>query len=341
MEATLEKFLVFPYYWPLVLIAIPFLVAIAVLYVKSQRAMRIWFEQRDYKFYFPEAKMVLRALALLFLVVALLGPYWGRMEQQIAKLGREVYILVDVSASMNCEDIQPTRLEKVKKDLKRMVSRLPGDRIGLIVFTSSAYVQCPLTSDHKAVQMFIDLMGTYQFASTGTSFRAAMQMALERFVNTEKSARKTTRSVILLSDGEDFGENYTSVVERMKTNDITLFPVGVGTYAGGQVPKFNRGRKQGYMRNQDGSPAISQLKDESLQDLASQFGTDYTRIDDQIQNLDNVSNQISLLSATVLDKENRLTSVNRFQWFLGGAILCLALSMFWMPMATRRRKKEA
>ena len=59
-----------------------------------------------------------------------MGPYWGRMEQQIAKLGREVYILVDVSASMNCEDIQPTRLEKVKKDLKRMISQLPGDRIG-------------------------------------------------------------------------------------------------------------------------------------------------------------------------------------------------------------------
>ncbi|HHG86352.1 MAG TPA: VWA domain-containing protein, partial [Bacteroidetes bacterium] len=301
----------------------------------------LWFIPKDYRFYFPEVKMVLRGLALLFLIGALMGPYWGRMEQQIAKLGREVYILVDVSASMNCEDIQPTRLEKVKKDLKRMVARLPGDRIGLIVFTSSAYVQCPLTSDQKAILMFIDLMGTYQFASTGTSFRAAMKMALDRFVNTEKSARKTTRSVILISDGEDFGENFTSVVERMKTNDITLFPVGVGTYAGGQVPKYIRGRKKGYVRTKQGAPAISQLKDETLQDLAAEFGTEYTRIDDQIQNLDNVSNQISLLSATVLDKENRLTSVNRFQILLGGSILCLALSMFWMPIAARRRKEPA
>ncbi|MEM1000190.1 MAG: VWA domain-containing protein [Bacteroidota bacterium] len=341
MEAFLEKFLVFPYYWPLLLLALPVLVMIAFLYIKSTRAMRMWFTQKDYRFFLPEAKMIFRGLALLLLIGALMGPYWGRMEQQIAQLGREVYVLVDVSASMNCEDIQPTRLEKVKKDLKRMINQLPGDRIGLIVFTSDAYVQCPLTSDHKAMAMFIDLMGSYQFANTGTSFRAALRMALERFLDTEKSARKVTRSVVLISDGEDFGENYTSVVERMQKNDITVFPVGVGTYAGGQVPRYVRGRKKGYLRGENGQPALSQLKDETLQELAASFGTEYTRIDDQIDNLDAVADQIRLLSATVMDKESRLTSVNRFQWLLGASILLFVLSMFWMPFTRRRRSSKS
>lgn len=338
MEGFLENFLVFPSYWPLIFVALPILVCIAVLYVKSTRAMRIWFSPGEFSFFLPEAKMIFRGVALLLLLGALLGPYWGRMEQQIAKLGREVYILVDVSASMNCEDIKPSRLEKVKKDLKRMVSQLPGDRIGLIVFTSDAYVQCPLTSDHKAVNMFLDLMGSYQFANTGTSFRAALRMAAERFEDTEKSARKITRSVVLISDGEDFGENYTSVIERLKNNDVNVFSVGIGTYAGSQVPKYVRGKKKGYMRAKDGSPAVSQLKDETLQDLSASFGTEYIRIDDQIDNLDAIADQIRLLSATVMDKENRLTSVNRFQWLLGGSLFFMVLSMFWMPFAPAKRK---
>jgi Ca-activated chloride channel family protein len=339
MESFLENFFVFPRFWPLIFLLLAIVACIGVLYVKSTRAMRIWFGPGEYRFFIPEVKMLFRGFAVLALLIALLGPYWGRMEQQIAKLNREVYVLVDVSASMNCEDIEPSRLEKVKKDLRRMVANLPGDRIGLIVFTSDAYVQCPLTNDQKALNMFIDLMGSYQFANTGTSFRAALRMAVDRFENTEKSAKKVTRSVVLISDGEDFGENYTSVIEKLKSQDIKVFPVGVGTYAGGQVPNYVRGKKQGYMRTQDGTPAISQLKDETLQDLASSFGTEYVRIDNQIDNLDPVSDQIQLLSATVMDKETRLGTVNRFQWPLAAAIILFALSMFWMPFAARKKEE--
>lgn len=332
MEDFLQKFLVYPDFWPIMLIVLPLSVAVVVVFYKSYRAMQMWFNATDYKFFIPEAKMVLRGLALLFLAISLMSPYWGRMEQQISKLGREVYILLDVSASMNTEDIQPSRIEKVKKEVRRMIGKLKGDKIGLIVFTSDAYVQCPLTNDQKAVLLFLDLVGTYQFANTGTSFRSALAMALDRFINTEKSARKTTRSIVLISDGEDFGENYTSVVDRLKDNDISVFTVGVGTYAGGKVPNIRRGKRKGYKRNDDGSPAISQLKDQTLRDIADQFGNEYHAIDDQIDNLDPITDQIKLLSATVMERENRLTSVNRYQWFLVIAFVCMVASMFMMPI---------
>ncbi|MEM7040110.1 MAG: VWA domain-containing protein [Bacteroidota bacterium] len=337
MEDFLQKFFVYPEYWPVVLVVPPLVVVIFVIFNKSYQAMRIWFRPADYTFFMPELKLAVRTIALLFLFLALSGPYWGRMEQQIAKLGREVYILMDVSASMNTEDIKPSRLEKVKKEVKKMVSRLKGDKIGLIVFTSDAYVQCPLTSDHKAVLMFLDLVGSYQFANTGTSFREAMKMALDRFTNTETTAQKTTRSVVLISDGEDFGENYTSVSDRLKNNDITVFTVGVGTYSGGPVPNLVKGKKRGYKKDPEtGGTAMSQLKDETLREIADKFGTDYHMIDDQIDNLQPVSDQISLLSATVMDKENRLTSVNRYQWFLAIAVLCIMISMFWLPLSASR-----
>jgi Ca-activated chloride channel homolog len=333
------KFMVNPGYAVLFLALLPIAVLVVVAYQKSNRAVRLWFSPGDYAFFLPEIKMILRLVALVFILFGLMGPYWGPTEQQIAKLGREVYILIDVSASMNTEDIKPTRLDKVKLEVKKMLAGLNGDKVGLIVFTSDAYVQCPLTSDHTALMLYLDMIGSYQFASTGTSFREALLVALDRFTNKEKNARKTTRAAILISDGEDFGEEYESVVTRMQNNGITVFPVGIGTMEGGPVPNIVKGEKRGYKQSKEGGQAISVLKETTLRDIADQFGTEYHSIDDQIDNLDPVADQIQMLSASVMDRETRKVSVNRYQWFLGLGLLCFVVTLFWMPYKVRRADK--
>lgn len=340
MESFLEQFLVAPAYWPVFLFLLPLGVVVAMLYVRHNSAVRIWFRPDEHELFFPEIKLLLRGLAVLFLAISITGPWWGRVEQQISQLGREVYILIDVSASMNCDDIKPSRLVKVKKEVRNMVNALQGDKVGLIVFTTDAYVQCPLTNDYKAVNLFLDLLGSEQFAATGTDFRVALSKALDRFVNTEKSAQKTTRSIVLISDGEHFGDEYASVIERLKDNDVTVFTVGVGTYAGGKVPDYRRGKLQGYKKNDDGSLALSKLKDDDLQEIADQFGTDYTRIDDQIDDLDAVLDQIQLLSASVVGRETMLANVNRYQLFLLLSVICLGASMFLMPFRKKQREEN-
>jgi Ca-activated chloride channel homolog len=340
MKDFLRSFLISPDFWPFVFVLIPVGVMIAVIYYKSRRAMRIWFSHEDYAFFLPEVKLFMRVVAGMLFVVALVGPYWGRTEQDVPIRGREVYVLIDVSASMNCEDIAPTRLQKVKRELKKMIGQMSGDRVGIIVFTSDAYVQCPLTSDLNAANLFLDLVGTAQFSNSGTNFREALQMALVRFTEDEDSLevnRKLSRSIVLISDGEDFGENYTSVVSRLKDHGITVFSVGVGTYAGAQVPEYRNGQKIGYKHGGDGGPAISQLKDETLQEIASSFRTDYVTLDDQFDNLDPVLDQIKLLSAQELDRERRLAEVNQYQWFLGTGIVLFILSFFWMPYGVTKR----
>ncbi|MFM2376540.1 MAG: hypothetical protein RLZZ165_1637 [Bacteroidota bacterium] len=340
MSDFLRTFLISPEFWPIVVLLLPLGVMIAIVYFKSRRAMRIWFQRENYRFFQPEVKLAMRGFAVLLLAIAMLGPYWGHKEQDVPMMGREVYILVDVSASMNCEDIQPTRLLKVKRDLKKMIGQLQGDRVGLIVFTSDAYVQCPLTSDINAANLFLDLIGTAQFSNSGTSFREALQTALVRFAESEDSTdtdRKQSRSIVLVSDGEDFGESYTSVVGRLKDHGITVFPVGIGTYAGAQVPEYRNGQKVGFKKAADGSPAISQLKDETLQELASSFNTEYVSIDDQFDNLDPVLDQIKLLSSVEIDRAQRLSSVNQYQWFLAPGVILILLSMFWMPYSPARR----
>ena len=338
MEAFFESFMVTPEFWPAFIFWIPLGVVVVILYIRSHSAVRIWFRPHEYTFFLPEIKLILRGVAIIFLTLAMLGPWWGRVEQQINQLGREVYFLVDVSASMNCDDIKPSRIQKVKKEIRGMVNQMKGDKVGLIVFTTDAYVQCPLTNDYKAINLFLDLLGTEQFSSTGTDFRVALSKALDRFVNTEKSGQKVTQSIILISDGEHFGDSYTSVVDRLKQADINVFTVGVGTYMGGKVPEYRRGQIVGYKKAEDGSLAISKLDDNSLQSLADDFGTKYHRIDDQIDNLDPVLDQIEMQSASVVGRETMLSNVNRFQLFLLISLVTFIGSLVWMPIRTERSR---
>lgn len=312
------------------------IVLVVFIFLRSEKIFKVWLRSDEYKFYDPVTKLVLRISGLVLLGIALIGPYWGRVEQKVSVLGREIYLVVDVSASMNAEDIKPSRLEKVKRELKVMVSELRGDKVGLIVFTSNAYVQCPLTDDFNAVNLFIDLIQTDQFANTGTKFRAGLSMALERFTNTEKSLEKITRSIVLISDGEDFGSGYTSVLDRLTEEEITVFAVGIGTNAGAPVPNIVLGQKRGYKKDANGQPALSKLEDKSLLEIADVFGTEYFKLNKQIKSLKPVTEQIKLLSASVMDSKVEQVNNNRYQWFAVIGLICLVLSMVWMPIRSKK-----
>ncbi len=321
----------FPEYgWWMILLLIV-LIALVIIFGRANQHLLAWFRKNEFTFHLPWVKLILRGLGTGFLGVALLGPYWGRREQKVNVLGREIYFLLDVSASMNAEDLKPSRLEKAKQDLKRMVQELKGDKMGLIVFTSHAYVQAPLTNDVSLLLMFIDLVKSDQFANTGTDFRVALLRAFERFDEVEKAQGKVSRAIVLISDGENFGEEYQSVVDRLKEANIQLYCVGIGTPTGAMVPNLVYGKKNGYKQNPDGTSAISKLEDESLKALADEFGTLYQPIDQQIKDLKPVTEQVKLQSAALMDTRTEQVNNNRFQWFLLPAILMLAISMWLMP----------
>lgn len=332
----LTDFLVFPEYGYWLLLIIPAAFAVVFAFLRSVSAVSGWFDPGEYLFLYPIFKLILRGAAILLIAIAILGPYWGRLPEKVNKMGREVYFLLDVSASMMCEDIKPSRLTKIKKELKKMITALKGDKMGLIVFTSDAYVQCPLTTDYKALLLFVDLVSSEQFSNSGTDFRTALTMALKRFTETEKATRKMSRSIVLISDGEDFGDTYTSVSERLKSEGIMLFTVGVGTYEGGKVPNFNRGKMVGYKKNANGTPAISQLKDESLRSMAEDFGTQYHTIDQPVDDLGPIIDQVKLVSSSVIDSKSELSKVNRYQIPLLLGMILMAVSLFWMPVSPKK-----
>ena len=157
----------FQEYW-IWLLGIP--VSLGIMFLVYKRVSQItqtWFSVDQYARSLPFLKFILRGVAFILLFIALLGPYIETREEQVNIMGREVYIIMDVSASMNATDVHPSRLSKAKQELKKMVDHLKGDKIGLIVYTEHPYNQCPLTQDHEAIKLFIDMKNPFKGTTKG------------------------------------------------------------------------------------------------------------------------------------------------------------------------------
>src|SRR5258708_981291 len=151
-------------------------------------------------------------------------------------VGKDMMICVDLSKSMDAFDVQPTRLEKVKFEMKKIVEAFNSDRIGIIIFSSEAFVQCPLTYDQNALNLFIETMNTNLVPPTGTDFGPPLRMALSKLDDQEgPGTQQKSKVIILISDGEDFGEQTTQVDQEIEARDIKLFTLGVGTEKGSQI----------------------------------------------------------------------------------------------------------
>ncbi len=313
-------------------LAVPVLGAILILiYRRAKKATGNWFEPTQYRWSFPLLKAALRLGGVACLMFALMGPYRSEEIREVESLAHEVYILLDVSASMHTEDIRPSRLQKAKRELKALVDELHGDKIGLIVFADYPFIQCPLTQDRQAVNLFLDLADPAQFAQQGTQLRPALQMALERFLSVETPPGAAGRVVVLLSDGEDHGGTFSSVIERLRRQGVKVFPVGVGTYAGGQVPAYVDGKPQGFKETEEGLPAVSRLTDDQLRELADEFDATYYRLDGPSQNLRALAQEIRMLRPAALEVSREQLANNQYQLFLLIGICCLMGSLFLMP----------
>ncbi len=181
-------------------------------------------------------KFTLRSVYFALMMVALLGPSFGDSTREIKSIGKDMFICVDLSQSMNAFDIQPTRLEKVKFELKNIVEAFSSDRIGLIMFSNEAYMQCPLTYDNNALNLFIQALTTDLVPNSGTDFGPPLKMALKKLTDEENTvARQKSKIIVLISDGEDFGEETEQITEEIESSGIKLFTLGVGTERGSKI----------------------------------------------------------------------------------------------------------
>jgi len=268
-------------------------------------------------------KLFLRSVIFALILIAFLGPTFGDSKKEIQSVGKDIMICVDLSKSMEAFDIQPTRLEKVKFEMKKVIEAFNSDRIGIIIFSSEAFMQCPLTFDQNALNLFIETMNSGLVPATGTDFSPPLRMALKKLTDKDESSNEhKSKVIILISDGEDFGEQTDEVAKEIEDEDIKLFTLGVGTQKGSQL-YANRG----YKTDREGNTVISKLNASSLQSLARKTDGQYFEINESRNDVSKLINTISTIEGQLREARMVDVSANRYFYFLLAAFVLLVLDI--------------
>lgn len=314
--------------------AVLLLLALPLIYLIYQRSIQLFrlafIPQTAFNHRLPLWKTALRSLAVLFLFIALLGPFLRQPLESSPLVGREIYFLLDVSGSMNAQDISPSRLHKAKRLIRQLIQKFQGNRMGLIVFSDDAYLQCPLTLDYEMLETYVNLAGKQQFSREGTQFRPALSKALDHLTQSQQNLSKRSQAIILFSDGEDHGDAYPSLLDRFRKNGISLYTVGIGTQTGAEVPLQQR---KGYIRDATGNPVISMLKDSSLQAIARHARTTYLAISHSHQSADPIFEQMDQQLMAPIEVERVATQNSLHEICLLIALFALLVNLFLLPLS--------
>lgn len=321
----------------------------------------IWFygriKQQQMARYFDEALLTkirrgswpigrrLRAGMLLgsffFLILALAGPMIGTEVREVESRGLDMVVLLDLSRSMNAEDVRPSRLEKAKFEIGRLIDRSPGDRIGLVVFTGEAYAQSPVTQDHSALRMFLDIAETGQMPVGTTNFRSALTTAHGMFERIDERP-DAAKVALVFSDGEDHGPSFDDALEALIESGVLIYTVGIGTASGARIPVYDEesGERIGYYRSREEGEVITRLQPETLERIASRGGGSYYPVRNTSEGVDAFLSHMDELQRGEVAVETIADYSNRYQVLLLIGLLLMATGLF-LPQRKPSFLKEA
>lgn len=270
------------------------------------------------------AKLALRTLYFALFIIAVLGPSFGGSKKEVKSVGKDIMICVDLSKSMDAFDIQPSRLEKIKFELKKVVAAFNSDRIGIIIFSSEAFMQCPLTYDQNALNLFIETMNTGLVPSSGTDFGPPLRMALQKLDEDKQEGRADAKSkvIVLISDGEDFGEDTGEITREIEKQNIRLYTLGVGTEKGGNIYSGNT-----LKTNQQGLIVLTKLNPDELIKLANTTGGQYFEINASRNDVSRLINTIGKIEGELRDARFVDVTANKYFYFLMAAALLFFLDI--------------
>ena len=210
-------------------------------------------------------------LTVGLLILALAGPRWGSHYQEVSQKGVDIMILVDVSPSMLVEDIKPDRLERARREILDFLRVVQGDRVGLVAFSGAAFVQCPLTLDYAALEMFLSAIEPGLIPVPGTDLGAAIETGLSAF----DPKSETDKVMLLITDGEDNEGRGLKMAEEASAKGVKIFVFGIGDPSGGPIPA-NDG-KGGFLKDSKGKLILSKLDEAGLEKIANSTGGIYVR----------------------------------------------------------------
>ncbi|MBQ9184694.1 MAG: VWA domain-containing protein [Bacteroidales bacterium] len=274
------------------------------------------------------ARMVLFVLGFMFFVIGLCRPQIGAKLSEHKTRGAEVMIALDVSNSMLAEDYSPNRLERAKLAISRITDRLAQDRIGLIIFAGSSFVQLPITADYISAKMFLSTISTGSVPVQGTAIGDAISTAIRSFsLESEKS-----RAIIVISDGENHEDDAVAAAANAHESGITVYTIGVGSPEGQPIPMDG-----GLLKDSDGQIVVTKLNEPALQEIASAGGGAYVRAGNDEFGLNPIIDDIRAMeeeefNSIVFEEYNE-----QYMYFFAIAFVLFAIEML---LGRRRSKKK-
>ncbi|NDG85409.1 MAG: VWA domain-containing protein, partial [Proteobacteria bacterium] len=245
-----------------------------------QKRVRVWISEDQWKSVIPDfsrgaffRRQIFLGLGLFFLSLSLLRPQWGQHEETIESRGMDVLFLVDLSNSMLAEDTPPSRLSRTRTFIRKTLDGLGSDRAGVVGFAGKAFLTVPLTNDFDYVSDMVDTLGPEALLSQGTNIGDAIEAAIRAFERGGEDPHKQSRAVILISDGEDFGESAMRAAGRLKDFGAGFFTLSVGTPEGGPIPiRSANGVLQTYKKDLSQKTVLTRVNRELLAKVASAGG---------------------------------------------------------------------
>jgi Ca-activated chloride channel homolog len=268
-------------------------------------------------------KCILISVGVLFLCLALLRPQWDKSEETIVQEGRDLYIALDISRSMLATDCAPHRLHFAKEKIKNVVKKLSCERVGLILFSGSAFVQCPLTSDYGAFYLYLDAVDAELISSGTTALDQAITQALHSFASTPD---RKSKLLVLFTDGEDFSHNLNDIKQEAAQAGLSIFTIGVGTPEGAPVPLFDaHGKLLGHQKDAQGGVVISRLNEGILRSLAGDAGGSYIRAVDNGDDIATFIRAVHAFEKEQISERKHSRYEDQYHYFLLVSFICFAL----------------
>ena len=260
--------------------------------------------------------------ALTLLIITAARPQWGTEVREIDQEGLQVMIALDVSQSMMAEDIKPSRLARAKLEIADLMQRLDGDEVGLVLFSGASFIQVPLTSDYMTALNYLDNAGPHSISRPGTVIGDAIRTAMTGF----DSVLNSQKVLIVMTDGEDRETDPLTAAQEAAAEDILIYTIGFGTQDGEPVPVTDsQGNILGFKEDSQGQVILSQLDESSLMRIAQAGNGSYYQATAGGQELDQLLAEIDNLQRAQLQSRFETRHIERYQIFLGLAILALVL----------------
>lgn len=276
-------------------------------------------------------RAVLYSLAFIFFVIGLSRPQIGAKLKEYKARGAEIMVVLDVSNSMLAQDYTPNRLERAKLAISRITDKLQGDRIGLIIFAGSSFVQLPITSDYVSAKMFLNNISTESVPIQGTAIGDAINTAIRSF----SAQSDQSRAVIVITDGENHEDDAVAAATTAAEAGVKVYTIGVGSADGQPIPM-----KGGLLKDKEGNIVVTKLDEDTLKAIAEAGGGAYVHAGNDEFGLTPIIDDIKKM------QEEEYSSVvfeeydEQFMYFLGVALALFALEMIIGERRSRRHLFE-